>query len=385
MSSSPPTSILIVEDERIVAMDLQQTLNAMGHDAFAVAASAEEAVARASEKRPDVVLMDIRIKGPRDGIQTAEILRDRFGVIVIYLTAHADEAMIERAKLTEPLGYLLKPVKQSELRSVIEIAVYRHELEKARKKAADLESQKQILEQTAQLKDTFLANMSHELRTPLNGVIGFAALMHDGMAGPISDEHRRFLGHVLDSGRRFLQVINDVLDLSNIEAGRWKMHIGDVDLPATIGNVTSALHPLLQKKQQQFTTELDSACAPVVNDAAMLEQIVYNYLSNAIKFTPPRGTIRLRVLPDDSLMFRIEVEDSGIGIAPDDLKRLFLPFEQLHSGRMKSVEGAGLGLAVTRRLAELQGGRVGVDSAPGGGSIFYVVLPLKLEGRNQSA
>jgi signal transduction histidine kinase len=117
----------------------------------------------------------------------------------------------------------------------------------------------------------------------------------------------------------------------------------------------------------------------------MLEQIVYNYLSNAIKFTPPRGTIRLRVLPDDSLMFRIEVEDSGIGIAPDDLKRLFLPFEQLHSGRMKSVEGAGLGLAVTRRLAELQGGRVGVDSAPGGGSIFYVVLPLKLEGRNQSA
>jgi two-component system cell cycle sensor histidine kinase/response regulator CckA len=123
-------SVLIVEDERIVAKDLQQTLAGMGYDAFAIASSAEEAIARASDKCPDIVLMDIRIKGARDGIQTAEILRSKFGVPVIYLTAHADEATIERAKKTEPYGYLLKPVKSAELRSAIEVAVHKQRIDK---------------------------------------------------------------------------------------------------------------------------------------------------------------------------------------------------------------------------------------------------------------
>jgi PAS domain S-box-containing protein len=123
-------SVLIVEDERIVAKDLQQALSGMGYDAFAIASSAEEAIARATEQCPDVVLMDIRIKGDRDGIQTAEILQSRFHVPVIYLTAHADEATIERARTTQPHGYLLKPVKTGELRSAIEIGLYRHEMEK---------------------------------------------------------------------------------------------------------------------------------------------------------------------------------------------------------------------------------------------------------------
>jgi PAS domain S-box-containing protein len=130
MSPERRYSILIVEDERIVAKDLQQTLSGMGYDAFAIAASAEEAIARASERCPDVVLMDIRIRGERDGIQTAEILRKRFNVPVVYLTAHADEATIERAKKSEPYGYLLKPVKSAELRSAIEVSLYRYEMEK---------------------------------------------------------------------------------------------------------------------------------------------------------------------------------------------------------------------------------------------------------------
>src|SRR6266545_2937465 len=123
-------SILIVEDEGIVAKDLQQTLGELGYDAFAVAFSAEDAIARASERCPDLVLMDIRIKGGRDGIATAEILKARFGVPVVYLTAHADEGTIERAKKTEPFGYLLKPVKAAELRSVIEVSLYKHEMER---------------------------------------------------------------------------------------------------------------------------------------------------------------------------------------------------------------------------------------------------------------
>ena len=130
MTSKPPHAILIVEDERIVAKDIQQTLGDLGYDAFAIASSAEEAIAHASERCPDLVLMDIRIKGQRDGIETAQILKTRFGIPVVFLTAHADEATLERAKKTEPHGYLLKPVRPAELRSVVEVSLYRHDMER---------------------------------------------------------------------------------------------------------------------------------------------------------------------------------------------------------------------------------------------------------------
>src|SRR6185295_17635126 len=130
MASPQSHSVLIVEDERIVAKDLQHTLAAMGYDAFAIASSADEALSHASEKCPDLVLMDIRIKGAHDGIETADLLRQRFGVPVVYLTAHADDATIERAKRTTPYGYLMKPVKSAELRSAIEVTIHRHEMEK---------------------------------------------------------------------------------------------------------------------------------------------------------------------------------------------------------------------------------------------------------------
>ena len=130
MRSEPTLSVLIVEDERIVAIDLQQTLSRMGYDAFAIASSADEAMRRASERRPDVVLMDIRIKGDRDGVETAALMRQQFEVPIVYLTAHADDATVERAKHTEPYGYLLKPVKSAELRSVLEVSLYKHAMER---------------------------------------------------------------------------------------------------------------------------------------------------------------------------------------------------------------------------------------------------------------
>jgi CheY-like chemotaxis protein len=129
--SSPAHAVLIVEDEAIVAMDLQQTLAGMGYDAFAIAASADEALRHAAERCPDLVLMDIRIKGQRDGIETAALLRGRFGVPVVYLTAHADDATIQRAKRTDPYGYLMKPIRLAELKSAVEVSLYKHRLDKA--------------------------------------------------------------------------------------------------------------------------------------------------------------------------------------------------------------------------------------------------------------
>jgi signal transduction histidine kinase len=371
-------AVLIVENEQIIATDLQQTLEELGYEAFAIASSADEALAYAGERRPDVVLMDIRIAGPRDGIETAVLLKAKYpSIIIIYLTAHADDAMIARAKKTEPHGYVLKPVKAGALRSAIEIALYRSDLEEARARAAQLESQRRALLEAGRLKDEFLANMSHELRTPLNGVIGFAELMHDGRAGPITPENKEFLSDVLTSGRKFLRVINNVLDLASAEAGKLECRPEPVDIDSAAHEVIGIVRPFLEEQGHRLEIDVSPACAGIVTDVGLLKQILYNYLSNAVKFTPPGGTVTLRVKPDGPDAFRVEVCDTGTAVRPEDIGRLFTAFEQLDAGAQKRFEGAGLGLALTKRIAEAQGGRVGVEPAPDGGNIFFAVLPRR--------
>jgi signal transduction histidine kinase len=379
-------AVLLVEDEQIIARDLQQTLIEMGYDAFAIADCAEAALARAAERCPDIVLMDIRIKGPLDGIQTAALLQEKFPVSVIYLTAHADAPMIERAKKTEPYGYLLKPVKAAELRAALDIASYRRELEAARTQMQRLEAEKNGLLQAQMVKDRFLRNMAHELRTPLNGVIGFAELMQDGVAGPLAPEQQEFVQHVLASGRRFLQLINNILDLADRQAGQPDLHPGSIDLPALIHDVIESLRPPAAQKQLQVGSEVDPTCAHVVNDPVMLRQMLYNYLANAIKFSPEGAAVTVRGRPHGQSNFRVEVTDRGPGIPPRDLGRLFVPFEQLDSGYQKKFDGLGLGLALTRRMVESQGGSVGFEQGPQGESVFFAVLPRELtSGRTQDA
>jgi DNA-binding response OmpR family regulator len=225
------------------------------------------------------------------------------------------------------------------------------------------------------LKSEFLANMSHELRTPLNGIIGFAEIMYDGRVGPISPQHKEYLGDILSSGRHLLQLINDVLDLSKVEAGKMDFKPEPVVPELLVREVCDVLRTLAAQKRIRLTTEVDPALTRLVADARSLKQILYNYLSNALKFTPDEGTVTVRVKPEDQDHFRIEVEDTGIGIKPNDLDRLFLEFEQLDFSPAKKFSGTGLGLALTKRLVEAQQGMVGVNSTPGQGSLFYAVLP----------
>jgi PAS domain S-box-containing protein len=229
--------------------------------------------------------------------------------------------------------------------------------------------------EASRLKTEFLANMSHELRTPLNAIIGFAELMHRGKVGPVSAEHKEYLGDILTSSRHLLHLINDVLDLAKVESGKIDLRLESVDLGELAREVCDILRGLSASRRLRVETQVDPEIAPVVIDPARVKQILYNYLSNAIKFTPEEGRITIRILAEGPAHFRIDVEDTGIGIAADDLGRLFVEFQQLDASTAKEFQGTGLGLALTKRLAEAQGGRVAVRSEPGVGSTFSVLLP----------
>jgi len=249
------------------------------------------------------------------------------------------------------------------------------EAEATRVRTQALEIEKRQVIEATRMKSLFLANMSHELRTPLNAIIGFADLLHGGTVAPSSPKHQEFLGHIGASGRHLLQLINDLLDLSKIESGKFGFYPEAVDLPAVVAEVTGVLQATLQKKTIGLSVEVDPSLAGLFLDPHRLKQLLYNYLSNAIKFTPDAGRVTLRATPEGDARFRIEVEDSGIGIAESDLSRLFVEFQQLESDYARRYPGTGLGLALTRRLVQAQGGSVGVRSVVGVGSVFHAVLP----------
>ena len=246
--------------------------------------------------------------------------------------------------------------------------------EEARLKAQRLEAENRQIQVANRLKSLFLANMSHELRTPLNAIIGFADLLHSGYVQPTSPRHQEFLGHIGTSGRHLLQLINDVLDLSKVESGKFDFFPEAVDLPAVMTEITAILHTEIQRKNIVLQMDLDPEITGLQLDPSRLKQVLYNYLSNAIKFTATGGRVTVRAVAQGPDHFRVEVEDTGIGISAADLPRLFTEFQQLDAGYSKQHQGTGLGLALTRRLVQAQGGSVGVRSTLGSGSVFHFVL-----------
>jgi len=273
----------------------------------------------------------------------------------------------------------------------------RRRAEEARAREQQLRAENRQVQEASRLKSEFLANMSHELRTPLNAIIGFADLMHSGKVAPDSPKHRVFVQHIRASGRHLLQLINDILDLSKIEAGKLEFEPEAVLLPELAGEVVNLLREQAAAKSIDVEVQIDPALTHLHLDPRRLKQVLYNYLSNALKFTPEGGHVTVRARPErpvpdspqgspqDSPHWRLEVEDTGIGIRPEDLGRLFTEFLQLDGSLARQHAGTGLGLALTRRLVEAQGGTVGVRSEWGRGSVFHAVLPLVAAGVAQEA
>ena len=234
------------------------------------------------------------------------------------------------------------------------------------------------LERSSRLKSEFLANMSHELRTPLNAVNGFSELLLEETYGALVPKQRRYVENILASGKHLLQLINDILDLSKIEAGRMDLRIEKFSLRQVIDGAVSMIQPLAQKKGLAVEVRTGADLDPVELDAGKTKQILYNLMSNAVKFTDA-GRITISAFRSGAVPQSIEVivEDTGIGIRAEDLPRIFREFEQLDGSHARKYEGTGLGLALTRRLAALQGGNIHVESEPGRGSRFIVHLPAK--------
>ncbi|WP_029000859.1 hybrid sensor histidine kinase/response regulator [Azohydromonas australica] len=495
-ASSP--AILIVEDDAVIALDLQLQLEDMGYRVVGPADSAALALSLVLDHRPDLVLMDINIRGPVNGVQAAEQLR-RAGSSqpVIFLTSHTDVGTVTQAVGATPYGYLSKPFQSDELRASIEVALARAQMERrlldseqrwrhvfddaplgmalvslqgdvlqanatlarllgleaaqlqgrqhaallhpedvamqaqqlqalreggsrsvqfeqrylrsdggelwtqvsvsllephdamprllyqvqdlsaqkdAQRRSAELEEQRRALERRQaqqQAQAQLLSRVSHEMRTPLNAVLGFTQLQRLMPADGSSPQAGEYLGHIESAGRHLLAMVDDLLVLQRAHEGQLQLALASVPLARCVRHALSLLMPQAQAQQVELVGEVPAQLA-VVADETRLHQILSNLASNAIKYNRPGGELRVTAHCELGRV-RIEFSDNGIGMTAEQLQQVFQPFAR--AGRERSaIPGTGLGLVISRRLAEAMGGSLGIDARSGGGTVATLEL-----------
>ncbi|HAG84394.1 MAG TPA: hybrid sensor histidine kinase/response regulator [Cyanobacteria bacterium UBA12227] len=358
--------ILVVEDEEIVALDIESTLKSLGYNVLDVVASAEEAIATVAKIQPDLVLMDIMLKGSMDGIQAAEKIAQHFPIPVIYLTAYADLNTLERAKLTAPFGYLLKPFEEKELQTTIEIALSRYQAEQLMRQA--LEKEKELND----LKSKFIAIASHEFRNPLTTISSSINLLKHYCRDCLDSKKSKHFHQIETSVEQIKNLLDDVLLIGKADAGKLELHPVPLDLLQFCRDLVEELqlnagatYHVAFTAQGQFTN--------IQIDPNLLRHILTNLISNAIKYSPKGGIVNFGLSGEDKrVTFRIQ--DWGIGIPLEDQQQLFESFHR--ASNVGSIEGTGLGLSIVKRCVDVHQGQISVDSTIGVGTTFTVTLPL---------
>jgi signal transduction histidine kinase len=357
--------ILVVEDEEIVAFDIENTLKDLDYEVPAVVASKEEAIIFAAEILPDLVLMDIMLQGSLDGIEAAQEIRIRFNIPVVYLTAYADSHTLQRAKITEPFGYVLKPFEEKELQTTIEIALGRHKAEESIRQA--LEKEKKI----SDLKSQFISIASHEFRTPLATINSSNDLLQRYCRDAMDVKKSKHFQQIQTSVAQMTQLLDDVLVLGQADAGKLEFKPASLNLLQFCRHLIEELQ-LNAGRQHTISFTSYGECTNVCMDENLLRRILTNLISNAIKYSPQGGEVIFQVACKDKIV-RFDIQDQGIGIPVDSQRELFTPFYR--AANASKIKGTGLGLSIVKRCVDLHHGQIYVESEVGLGTTFIVTLP----------
>ncbi|MDP2794553.1 MAG: ATP-binding protein [Sulfurisoma sp.] len=389
-----PVSVLIVDDNPAKLIALEAALAGMDIG-IVTAASGMEALRKLLAQDFAAVLLDVNMP-IMNGFETAEMIRRRprsEHLPILFITAErfTDEALLQGYEIGA-VDYILSPVLPRILRAKVAAFADLYRLreqscrhgEELLKKNEEIERQNLMLEEASRMKSEFLANMSHELRTPLNAIIGFSELLKDGITGKLTDEQQKQAALIFDSGQHLLSLIDDILDLSKIEAGNLVLKPTELSLPSLLDNSLTMLHEKALKHRIQLQLTIEPGLETIGGDGRKLKQVLYNLLANAVKFTDDGGRVSVTARRSrragaegrEIETVEIAVEDTGIGIAAADIAKLFNPFVQLDASLARRYEGTGLGLMMVKNLVELHGGGVEVTSEIGRGSRFSFWLPV---------
>jgi signal transduction histidine kinase len=388
----PKTKILIVEDSKLVSKLLRESLKNLGYAVAGVVESGEEAIKSAGEKKPDLVLMDIVLEGKLDGIDTANQIHSKFKIPVVYLTSFAEEKTLERARITEPFGYMLKPFKERELHATIEMALYKKKMEDALLKA-HLELEKKVEMRTSELKtayerlnlaheelkaldvlkDNIIANVSHELRTPIT--IAHTAI-ELAMLEENEKERKKLLTMAMRAFRRQNNIVEDLVEAARPEKINRGESPKELDLATLLISISSEFESQIRKNNENITIAVlvDENLPKVFADHNQMLHVVRNLLHNAIKFNKRGGEVIIEACKRNG-MVEISVSDTGIGIQPDQQKKIFERFYQIDSSPRRFYGGTGMGLAIAKEIVESHGGELTVESEVDRGSKFTISLP----------
>ncbi len=372
--------ILVVEDDAVARLDIQAALERAGYAVVGIAVSGGEAIQQAETLQPDLVLMDIRLEGAMDGVEAANEIGRRFDIPIIFLTVYTDDETLNWAKVSGPFGYLLKPVDHAELKSAIEVGLYKHQMEGELKKA------KAAAEAASRAKTSFLATISHELRTPMSGVLGMTELL---LLSDLEDPYRENVQLIKESAMSLLSVLNQIIDYSKLEASTLKIRELDFRIEDLVTGILSQYERTLSAKG----VTLDYSMSPEVpgwmrGDSGKIRQVLGNLINNAVKFTAsgrilidispaPKGERLGKAHDDKAMVVQVLVQDTGVGIPAEKLDSMFDSFTLAEDHLCHGSGGLGLGLAIANRLLSCMGGTIRCSSQEGQGSTFSFFIPLK--------
>jgi signal transduction histidine kinase len=363
--------ILVIEDDATQRQLAERFLEAVGFCAN-VAANGEEGVSSARTRKPDLIILDVTMPGI-DGFETCRQIRaDQalIGTPVLMVSGRIDILSIERAFEAGAADFVAKPVHWPMLAHRIKFLLRLAAIEREMREVRDL------AEAGSRAKSAFLASMSHDLRTPLSSIIGFSEIMLRQALGPLGDErYTAYVKDIYDSGVHLLDVVNNVLDLSKVEAGRMEL-IEDVVLVEPV--VRAAVKQVETRAQLggiKLDIDVDPLVAQVWADKVRLKQILINLLSNAVKFTPRNGEVGMTVRRQANGDIAFVVRDTGIGMTPTDIPSIMMPFQQIDDRLDRRYEGTGLGVPLALAMAKLHGGSLTYDSERGRGTTATLTLP----------